>query len=373
MMVSSIFTTYRMTMYWTQQTKPSKPKIWRYIVWLIVLLIIVFQVIGTGASITMQGQQIIKKWDTYYGLISDLWWMSRTKAKQRLRKHSDELPALKPGIVTFSGSYSMQEWVDLIDASTGKPQTLRLTLLEGWSSYDVDARLTELWVIEAGQYHAAITDGSIISEYAQQYQYLQKQYTTTLPSLEWYLYPDTYFVDTDKDITKQLINLQLKAYQDKVREPYNSQILWYSQKLKSDWFTFDLTPYSLMKLASVIENEEKSNANKPSIAGIFLNRIQQGMRLDADITVCYGKAVTYETCTPSYIVQNLKDSANGYNTRVEWWLPPTPISNPSVATIKALLEYKKSWDIFYLHDSSGQIYTAATNDQHNANKAQYLN
>jgi len=72
-----------------------------------------------------------------------------------------------------------------------------------------------------------------------------------------------------------------------------------------------------MKLASVIENEEKANANKPAIAGIFLNRIQQGMRLDADITLCYGKEITYDLCTPAYIVQNLKDSANGYNTRVE--------------------------------------------------------
>lgn len=266
----------------------------------------------------------------------------------------------------------MQEWVNLIEESTGKPQTLRLTLLEWWSSYDIDVKLTTLGVTQAWEFHRAISDPSIINEYAQQFQFLQKQYSTILPSLEWYLYPDTYFIDLTKDIVRQIIQLQLKAYQDKVREPYGSQMLWFSTTLKGDGFTFDLTPYSLMKLASVIENEEKSNANKPSIAGIFLNRIQQGMRLDADVTVCYGKGVSYEQCTPAYIVQNLKDSANGYNTRVEKWLPPTPISNPSVATIKALLEYKKSGDIFYLHDASGQIYTAATNDQHNANKARYL-
>lgn len=360
-------------MYSSKQSKTTKPKIWRYIIWAIVIIIVLSQLISGGTTISMEGQQIIKQWDTYYGLISDLWWINRMRAKQWLRKHADDLPPLKPGIVMFSWSYSVQEWVDLIDASTGKPQTIRLTLLEWWSSYDIDARLTELWLVDAWDYHAAITDPSIINEYAQQYQYLQKQYSTTIPSLEWYLYPDTYFVDTDKDIIRQLLTMQLKAYQDKVREPYSSQILWYSQTLKSDWFTFDLTPYSLMKLASVIENEEKANANKPAIAGIFLNRIQQGMRLDADITLCYGKAVTYDVCTPAFIVQNLKDSANGYNTRVEKWLPPTPISNPSVATIKALLEYKKSWDLYYLHDSSGQIYTAATNDQHNANKVRYLN
>jgi UPF0755 protein len=70
-----------------------------------------------------------------------------------------------------------------------------------------------------------------------------------------------------------------------------------------------------MKLASVIENEEKATANKPMIAGIFLNRIQKGMRLDADVTLCYGKGVTYEQCTPAFIVQHLYEDTNPYNTR----------------------------------------------------------
>lgn len=70
-----------------------------------------------------------------------------------------------------------------------------------------------------------------------------------------------------------------------------------------------------MKLASVIENEEKSNANKPTIAGVFINRIQKGMRLDADVTLCYGKAVTYTQCTPAFIVDNLYENTNLYNTR----------------------------------------------------------
>jgi UPF0755 protein len=70
-----------------------------------------------------------------------------------------------------------------------------------------------------------------------------------------------------------------------------------------------------MRLASVIENEEKANVNKPIIAGIFLNRIQAGMRLDADVTLCYGKAVTYDQCTPAFIVQNLYEKSNPYNTR----------------------------------------------------------
>jgi UPF0755 protein len=359
-------------MYSTTQSKPKKFKLGRYIVWLIVLIIVLSQVLGWGTTIRMEWQRVIKKWDTYYGLISDLGRIKRMRVKQWLRKHSEELPPLKPGIVTFSGSYTPQEWVKLIDESTGKPQTVRLTLLEWWSSYDIDAKLTELGLIKAGEYHGAITDSSTISEYVQKYSWLGQQYSTTLPSLEWYLYPDTYFIDTSKAIIPQVINTQLKAYQDKVRDIYGNQILWLSSKLKGDGYNFDLSPYAVMKLASVIENEEKSNANKPTIAGAFLNRIQEGMRLDADVTLCYGKAVTYEMCTPAFIVQNLYEESNPYNTRQVKWLPPTPISNPSVATIKALLDYIKSDYFYYLHDNKGQIYPATTVEQHNANKAKYL-
>ncbi len=359
-------------MYSTTQAKSKKFKLGRYIIWLLILMVILSQVLWWWTTIHMEWQRIIKKWDTYYGLISDLGRIKRMRVKQWLRKHSDELPPLKPGIVTFSGSYTPEEWVKLIDESTGKPQTTRLTLLEGWSSYDIDAKLTELGLIQAGEYRSAITDASTISEYVQKYNWLWQQYSTTLPSLEWYLYPDTYFIDTSKPVISQVISTQLKAYQDKVWTPYGSQILWLSTKLKWDGYSFDLSPYAIAKLASVIENEEKANANKPTIAGVFLNRIQQGMRLDADVTLCYGKAVTYEMCTPAFIVQNLYEDTNPYNTRQVAWLPPTPISNPSVATIKALLDYKKSDYFYYLHDNKGQIYPAATVEEHNANKAKHL-
>ena len=96
------------------------------------------------------------------------------------------------------------------------------------------------------------------------------------------------------------------------------------------------------------------------------------MRLDADISLCYGLEITYKECTPSLIVKNLYDDTNLYNTRQVSSLTPTPISNPSVATIKGLLNYLESDDLFYLHDAQGQIYTAVSNEQHNANKVRYL-
>ena len=95
------------------------------------------------------------------------------------------------------------------------------------------------------------------------------------------------------------------------------------------------------------------------------------MRIDADITLCYGLHTWYETCTPSLIVKSINDTDNLYNTRVHSGLTPTPIANPSVTSFKALLEFMKTNNYYYLHGSDGAIHYGSTIQEHNTNK-QYL-
>lgn len=79
------------------------------------------------------------------------------------------------------------------------------------------------------------------------------------------------------------------------------------------------------------------------------------MRLDADVTLCYGLEITYDQCRAA-ILPNLNDATNLYNTRKNIGLPPTPISSPSLATINALFHYKNTNALYYLHDEKGQIH-----------------
>lgn len=65
------------------------------------------------------------------------------------------------------------------------------------------------------------------------------------------------------------------------------------------------------------------------------------MQIDADISLCYGLAKPYASCTPSVIVNFLYDKTNPYNTRAVAGLPPTPIANVPASTIKAILDAKK--------------------------------
>ncbi len=347
-------------------------KPWRLVVYVIVLRIILSSLFGGKVKLDetirlAPGETVAKVYD-------HIGWMDRMKLKRYFHKHEEEVAAIQPGAYGFSGSYSFDELLDIFMAG---PQVIyeHITSLEWWSSYDVDQSLTSKELTTAGEYRTYITDPALIEKYVARFPFLAKakEERGELKTLEGYLYPDTYFVDLSKDIVDQLVFLQLQAFQTKIWEPYGEQLIWLSDHLHGQWYEFSLSTYGALTLASIIEKEEKVDAQKNAIAGVFYNRLQDNMKLDADISLCYGLAQPYSECTPKVIVANLDDSTNLYNTRAVWWLPPTPIGNPTAWSIKALLEATKWPYYFYLHDNEGWIHLGSNISEHNANKSKYLN
>jgi UPF0755 protein len=100
--------------------------------------------------------------------------------------------------------------------------------------------------------------------------------------------------------------------------------------------------------------------------------LQLGMRIDADITLCYWLKQPYSICTPSYIARYVSDRNNIYNTRQRMWLPPSIIANVPLSAIQSVLLYEMSDYLYYLHDARGRIYYGRTLEEHNRNKQQYL-
>jgi UPF0755 protein len=125
-------------------------------------------------------------------------------------------------------------------------------------------------------------------------------------------------------------------------------------------------------IASIIEKEERVDANRKKIAWVFFNRIDLGMRLWADISLCYGLEEWYESCTVEVIIANLYDRNNLYNTRELTWLTPTPIVTPTISSVESVLDPEDHDYLFYLHDMQWRIFMAETNAGHERNKAQYL-
>ena len=293
-----------------------------------------------------------------------------------LFRNKGELETIQLGNYVFSGNYTPASLIETINNWPTRTYE-KITLLEGRSIYDIDAYLSKQWYINAGEYISYVSNQENITTIASKYLFVE-QFLSSKPSnapsqisLEWLLYPDTYHINPNQPVIDQLVSLQLKAFQTKVFWPYQSQIDNFTSSLHQWGYTFTLWRYNIVTLASIIEKEERNNANKPTIAGIFLNRIQAGMRIDADITLCYGLKTGYEICTPSLIVKSISDESNLYNTRVHSGLTPTPIANPSASTFKALLEFNTTDNYYYLHGSDGKIYYGKSISEHNANK-QYL-
>ena len=347
-----------------QSNKP-KSKIWRYMIVIFVIII----TIRTN-SINMPNTIKISKWDTYNAVRNKLSRLDRTFIKTYIKTHGIDLPNLQPWTLNFTWSYTSSELIALLSKwpEVQNSNRIKITILEWRNIYDIDKTLTTKWLIQPWEYISYVSSSQNISDLKNKYSYISSDATT----LEWYLYPDTYIINDQKPAIEQLIKLQLENFQTRIWDNYQFLFnkLWDS--LTADAFGFKLSSYSVLKLASVIENEEKNNNNKSTIAWIFLNRIKDGMRLDADYTICYWYKTTYDQCTPNFIVSKLDDNANPYNTRRIIWLPPTPINSPTVSSIAAVLKYNLNEYHYYLHASDWQIYYAKNLTEHNDNKNRYL-
>lgn len=346
--------------------------------WLIlfVIIAILFVKIISFWSFSFNEKIIIEKWDTIEKFTDKLSTLSNIRVRWYLKNNPDELKSLQLWSYEFSGSYTPNTFIEAVSAGPSRSFT-KIRLLEWRSIYDIDEYLTKQWYISWWQYISYVSDINNIQSLSEKFDFV-KLFIETKPQnnisliLEWLLYPDTYHLSKNQPIVSQLVSLQLQAFRDKVFDPLFDNINSFSTNLKSQWYSFWLWFYNIITLASIVEKEERSNKNKPLIAGIFMNRIQNNMRIDADITLCYWLQKWYEVCTPTLIAQSINDENNIYNTRRQSWLTPTPIANPSVTTIKSVLNFKKSNNLFYLHDANGLIWTADSLEWHNDNKNKHL-
>ena len=133
----------------------------------------------------------------------------------------------------------------------------------------------------------------------------------------------------------------------------------------------DMTPLQVSILASIIEEETQKDSEKSTMAGVYINRLQCGMPLQADPTIKYAAG----DFAIRRVLNSHKLISSPYNTYMYTGLPPGPICIPSIASIDAVLNYVKH-DYFYFcakDDLSGYHNFARTLQQHNNNARAYQN
>jgi UPF0755 protein len=176
---------------------------------------------------------------------------------------------------------------------------------------------------------------------------------------EGYLFPDTYFIPSDASI--DTIVTQMRDNFDQKFAEVNTD----NSKLSKS---------QIVILASLIEREASSDPEKPVIAGILTNRLSAEIALQVDATIQYakGKNAMTEKWWEPVTLEEYKSVVSDYNTYLHAGLPPGPICNPGLASLRAAAAPANTNFLYYLHDKNGQIHYAKTIGEHEANIQKYL-
>jgi UPF0755 protein len=265
---------------------------------------------------------------------------------------------LEAGEFTLSGTLTIPELATTLTRAYAAEFTI--TFIEGWRLEEMGDKINQEQpaLISAPDF-LAIVRGQRSFDLAP-YDFL----TSHSPgeTLEGYLFPDTYLVPADADAA-YLVDLMLKNFGSRV-----------SPTMRQAFGTQGFTLRDAVTLASIVEREAVVAAERPLIAGVFYNRLSQGIKLDADPTIQY--PLGYQEAAGSWwkspLFQADLDLDNPYNTYIYTGLPPGPIANPGLSSLQAVASPTPSDFIFFVADcaADGTHLFSVTYEEHLANVSQ---
>ena len=178
------------------------------------------------------------------------------------------------------------------------------------------------------------------------------------PPAEGSILPETYMVQRGTDRAELLD--KMRAAQDRLLAD-----LWAARDPDLPFQTQE----EAIILASVVEKETGIAAERPHVAGVFVNRLKRGMKLESDPTIIYG--VTQGRPLGRGIRRSEIDAVTDWNTYQITGLPKTPIANPGADAIRAVLNPPETDDLFFVADGTGGHVFASSYREHQRNVARW--
>ena len=259
----------------------------------------------------LKNENIIKSENVFLTLV----WFSRTEKK------------FKSG--TYKFNTKMTSLAVLRDIINGNTYRIKVTIPEGFTAVEIAELLEKKGVCKSEKFLGIVKN----------------------KKLEGYLFPETYFFEPNFS-------------EEKVAQMLNGQF----EKIFSDDFVkrarvLKMSKEKIIILASIIEKEAKKDEERPLISAVFHNRLKKGWNLESCATVLYalGKHKDFLTYKDTKV-----DSP--FNTYIHQGLPPAPICNPGVASIKAALYPAETVDMFFVADGSGTHKFSKYGAEHIKNK-----
>jgi UPF0755 protein len=256
--------------------------------------------------------------------------------------------ALQSGTYQVSPGLTPRDLARVFEKAPGDQVVLRL--IEGW-------RLTEIAAAVEKAFPKITKDTFIAAAVVGDRKNGVLEGADPKRSLEGFLFPDTYFLKPDI-AAAAIVDTLLTQFEDRV-----------GVALRTAAAQRKMSVYDLVKLGSIVEREARDRTESATIAGVYQNRLDINMKLDADPTIQYAKGNWAELS-----LDDLKIDSP-YNTYLTPGLPPTPICNPGEAALLGAANPAKH-DFFYFvakGDGSGQHAFARTLDEQEANRVKYGN
>lgn len=252
--------------------------------------------------------------------ITRLWWRNNEN--------------LQAGHYNFAENMSVDQALAVLEAGPIPVAFESITIPEGlWVSEIADRLLDSLPEFDPAELQLALTDGRIRSKFM----------PAGITSLEGVLFPDTYQVDErgvsdEADLVRRMVE-QFDAVATQIG---------YDDALER----IGITPYQLIVTASIVEAEASRAEDRPKVARVIYNRINEGMPLQMDATVLYAIGQRKSSLTLTDL-----DVDSPYNTRKFRGLPPTPIAAPGRESLRAAMNPEPgAWLYFVLVERDGTLF-----------------
>ncbi len=325
---------------------------------LAILLIVVFMVafvfIQTGPYDNNNSDDIVIEIPTgsTLGQVADILKENKLIKNKTLFKLyvrlSDNTSKLKSGKFLFNQTFSNDKIMKNLVTGKIYNEGIKITIPEGSTSNEIIDLLVKNKLGKKEIYKELINNPK---EFVGEFKFLNEEKIT---SLEGFLYPSTYYFKDDENETEILKDML---------STFNSK---YNEKLQNKQKELKISLWEVVNLASIVEKEAVLDEDRPLIASVFYNRLDIGMPLQSDATIQYAfdkrkKSITYD---------DLKIDSP-YNSYMNQGLPPTPIANPGIASIEAVLYPAKSDYLYFVATIDGGNNYSKTYEEHVRNVEQY--